>query len=188
MAIKKITTLVATAIIIFSFSGCATYYATSPIKHEIPQIQKKVPIKIKLTQTGSSIVINQKDEKIKQHLSDLMLNSIIFTENNESSQILQIGIQHSNDNSGLELTGAFITGLSLYLIPSVADSNVDITISSNEIKSTYKGELVVAQGMAHNSLIDKNKYTENEPLKVMKDLLKNALDQFTSIYLKNHNQ
>ncbi len=183
MAIKKITTLVAMAIIIFLFSGCATIYVTSPIKYETQQVKEKIPIKIHLTQTDSN---NDSNEKMKKHLSNLMLNSTIFTENNESSQVLQVNIKQSNDNLGLELTGVFISGLSLSLIPSVADDNVDITISSNGVKSEYKGELVLALGLVSSLLIDKNKYTESE--NAMKDLLKNALDDFTSIYLKNHNQ
>lgn len=167
------------------FSGCAKYYATAPVKHEIPVVSKKVPVKVEVTQSGWSMVIHETDAAVEKHVKSVISNSPAFVENNTSSHTLKIDIVHSNPNAGLGFLGATLTGLSLYAIPSVADSEVNITVSSDGINNTYNGELIVAQGSVSRAMIDANKYTADEPNNLLTTLIKNALDEFTIVYLHN---
>lgn len=167
------------------FSGCAKYYATAPVKHEIPVVSTKVPVKVEVTQSGWSMVIHESDAAVEKHVKSIISNSPVFVENNTSNHTLKIDIMHSNPHAGLGFLGATLTGLSLYAIPSIADSDVNITVSSDEIKNTYNGELVVAQGSVSSAMIDANKYTADKPNNLLTSLIKNALDEFTIVYLQN---
>lgn len=185
---KSFVSLVLIPVSVFLFSGCAKYYATSPVKHEIPAVSKKIPVKVEVTQSDWSIVINESEQAVKKHVSDTVYNSSVFKESNDADHTLKVDIKHSNAHGGAEMLGAMLTGASLYIIPSVADSDVDITISMDEIINTYKGELVVAQGSVSRAMIDANKYTADEPLNLMTNLIDNALNEFTIVYLKNKPQ
>lgn len=170
---------------VFFFNGCATYYATAaPEEHSDIRINKQVPVKVELKQTGSSIVVQLPDEDIRKNVSDVLFDNPIFVEDESSSKILKIDIRHSNAGAGAELGNALLTGASLYLIPGVTDSVVDIGVSLDGKSSNYQGELVAVQGLGASSMIDKTKYTEDAPLNLMKDLIKNAIDEFTVVYLK----
>lgn len=166
------------------FSGCAKYYSTSSVETERISIEKEIPVKVKITKSDWSIVVNLSDEKIRQDVLEVIKNNPVFVENNSSSEVLHVDIKHSNEDGSSEMTGAFFTGLTLYLIPSVADSVVDITVSMNNVTSRYTGELVVAQGLGSRAFIDDGKYTTDKPQNLMKNLIKNALDQFTVEYMK----
>ena len=107
-------------------------------------------------------------------------------EDGTSSKVLKIDIKHSNEHGGAEMGNALLTGASLYLIPGVADSDVSIDVSMDGVTSNYQGELVVAQGMGANSMVDKTKYTEDSALNLMKNLIKNAVDKFTLAYLEKN--
>ncbi len=167
------------------FSGCSKYYATSSQEHQVFRAEKQVPVKVELTQTDWSIVVNLPEKDIKKNVTDVLFDNPIFREDNNSSKILKVDITHTNDHGGAEMANAMLTGASLYLIPGVADSDVNINVSIGEISSNYKGELIVAQGLGANSIVDKTKYTEDTPLNLMKDLIRNAIDTFTLVYLEN---
>ncbi len=157
------------------FNGCAKYYSSAPTQVSIPTVEKKTPVKIDMTQSDWSIVVKVPDDVVRKNVSDALFDNPVFIEDATSNNIMKINVLHSNGHGGAELAGAAITGASLYLIPSVADSDVDIEVSVGEIKNNYKGELVVSQGMAGDALIDKTKYQSDIPLNLLKNLIKNRM-------------
>ncbi len=48
-----------------------------------------------------------------------------------------------------------------------------------------KDLLIVAQVMAGASMIDKKKYQEDNVLNITKNLIRNAMDKFTTVYLSS---
>lgn len=170
---------------LFLFTGCTKYYYTSHIKHEIPVENKKIPVKIEVTQSNGSIIVNSPINAINIFATEAVLNNPIFTVKSSSTQVIKIDIQHSNNHPGAELIGAMITGASLYIVPSKADSDVKIIVSTDGITNEYNGELVITQGLASSSFIDNKKYTEGEPEDILRNLIMNAVDEFTLVYLKN---
>lgn len=180
----NIVKIVVVFLLTMVFSGCSKFYATAPEKDMTLSVKNKIPVKVKLKQTGSSIVVHSPQSDIKKNVDDIIFDSPIFVEDSASTNVLNIDIVHSNEHGGAEMGNAVLTGASLYLIPGVADSNVDINISMNGVKNSYRGELVIAQGLGASSMIDKDKYIEDHPLNLMKNLLKNAIDEFTLVYLK----
>ena len=110
-------------------------------------------------------------------------------ENQNSEEILYVNIEHKNDDGVLEMFGAVFTGLSLYLIPTSASSDVIITITSSKgISNIYKGEMIVSQGFVGDILIDSNKYIKDEPQNLLKNSIKNAFDEYNNIYMNNFNK
>lgn len=170
---------------IILFSGCSKYYATAPVEHPAFPHYKEIPVKVKLKKIDWSIVVDLPEKNLKKDVTDILFDNPVFSEDNNSKNILDITIKHHNDHGGAELGNAFLTGFTLGIIPGVADSDVDINISMNGISSEYKGELVVAQGMAGASLIDKKKYQEDNILNITKNLIRNAMDKFTTVYLSS---
>lgn len=186
MNLKSITFgTVFTIIASFSMSGCATYYSTAPVKYDIQPVEKKIPVNVELTQKDWSIVINPPQETVRKNITDILFDSPVFTEQSNAAKTMKIDILHRNDHGGAELAGAMLTGATLYLVPGVADSDVDITISMDNVSTKYTGELIVAQGMASSSLVDKQKYVQDSPMNLMKNLLQNAVNEFTTVYLKS---
>jgi len=181
---RNITNTIYVLLSLFMFSGCSTYYYTASQGHELPTVKEEIPVKIALTQKDWSIVVKLPDKDIKKNISDVVFDNPVFREDNSSDRILKVDIVHSNDHGGAELSNALLTGASLYLIPGVADSDVSIDISIGDFTTNYKGELIVAQGMGASSMIDKEKYKEDQPLNLMKNLIKNAIDKFTTAYMK----
>ncbi len=182
---KHIMKLGLISLVIILFSGCAKYYSNSLEEHETFKITKQIPVKVELQQTDWSIVINLSDENVKENVSDVLFDNPIFIEDETSNKVLKIDIKHSNDHGGAEMGNAILTGASLYLIPGVADSVVDINVSMDKVSSDYQGELIVAQGMGASAMIDKAKYTEDSAFNLMKNLIKNAIDKFTLVYLED---
>lgn len=165
------------------FSGCARYYSTAPETQQNMSINNRIPVKVQLAKIGSSIVVDLPEHVLKKNVDDILYDSPVFFENNTSKNVLEIVIKHHNDHGGAEIANAVLTGASLYLIPGVADSDVDINISMNGISSNYQGELVLSQGIGADAMIDKTKYKEDNVLNVTKNLIKNAMDKFTTVYL-----
>lgn len=184
MNLKSVTFGAILTIIALSMSGCATYYSTMPIKYDIASIEKKIPVNVELTQEDWSIVVNPSQETVRKNITDILFDSSVFTEQSNASKTMKVKIVHHNDHGGVEMASAVLTGATLYLVPGVADSDVDITISIDNVSTKYNGELVVAQGMASGALVNKQKYVEDSPMNLMKNLLQNALNQFTEVYLK----
>lgn len=181
---KSLFTYVLIPFTMLYFSGCAKYYSTSSVETEKFTIEKEIPVKVVMKKHDWSIVVKLSADQIKQDIIEAIKDNPIFEENNSSSQVLHVDIKHSNEDGSAEMTGAVLTGLTLFLIPSVADSVVDITVSMDNVTSTYTGELIVAQGLGSRAFIDDDKYTTDKPQNVMKNLIKNALDQFTVEYMK----
>ena len=173
---------------IILFSGCSKYYATAPVEHPVFSHNEAIPVKVKLKKIDSSIVVNLPEKTLKKNMTDILFDNPVFSEDNTSINTLNITVKHHNDHGGAEMANAVVTGLSLYLIPGVADSDVDINISMNGVSSNYKGELVVSQGMGADAMIDKTKYKEDNAFNITKDLLRNAMNKFTSIYLSAMNK
>jgi hypothetical protein len=168
---------------IILFSGCSKYYATAPNAHQEFSTNEAVPVKVKLKQHDWSLVVHLPEKTLNQNMTDILFDNPIFFEDDTAKNTLNITIKHHNDHGGAEMANAVLTGSSLFLIPGIADSDVDINISMNGISSNYKGELVVAQGLGAASMIDKNKYKEDNAFNITKDLMRNAMDKFTKIYL-----
>lgn len=166
------------------FSGCSKYYVTSPQNNQIPNVEKRIPVKVELTQSDWSIIVSLPDKDIKKNATDVLFDSSVFVEDDTSINIMKIDILHNNAYGGAELGNAVLTGASFYLIPGVADSDVNISVSMNGVKSDYQGEMIVAQGLGADSMVDRAKYTEESPLNLMKNLIKNAVDKFTVVYLE----
>lgn len=167
------------------FSGCAKFYVTSSQNYESPSTEKRISVKVELTQTDWSIIVSMPDKDIKKNATDVLLDSPVFVEDESSNNILKIDIIHSNAHGGAELGNAMLTGASFYMIPGVADSDVNITVSMNGISNSYQGELVMAQGLGADSMVNKTKYTEDSPRNLMKVLIKNAVNKFSIVYLTN---
>jgi hypothetical protein len=180
-SILKLTTILFLTI---SFSGCAKYYSTSLEEEQNFSVKHGTPVKVEMTQTDWSIVVNLPDKDIKKNISDALFDNPVFIEDEKAEKTLKVDITHSNDGGGAEMANAVLTGASLYLIPGVADSEVSIDVSIDDLSTNYKGELIVAQGMGASAMIDKEKYTEDTPLNLMKNLIKNAINKFTITYLK----
>lgn len=167
-----------------TFSGCSTYYATAS-KQKIPEItQKRIPVKVEVTQKDWSIVSKVPDETVKIYANVMVDRNLLFLRDENARDTLHIDIVHSNDNGALEMSGAIITGASFFIIPGRATSDVTITITLNEFSTEYKGEIGVAQGIAKSALIDKEKYTVSNADNVLNVLIANALNQFATAYLK----
>lgn len=181
---KLIIKAFALALFISLFSGCSKYYVTSPQNNQIPNVEKRIPVKVELTQTDWSIIVSLPDKDIKKNATDVLFDSSVFVEDDTSINIMKIDIVHNNAHGGAELGNAVLTGASFYLIPGVADSDVNISVSMNGIKSDYQGEMITAAGLGADSMIDKTKYTEESPWNLMKNLIKNAVDKFAVVYLE----
>ena len=133
--------------------------------------------------------MHQAEPVVKKYVSDVIANNGIFKENQNSEEILYVNIEHKNDDGVLEMFGAVFTGLSLYLIPTSASSDVIITITSSKgISNIYKGEMIVSQGFVGDILIDSNKYIKDEPQNLLKNSIKNAFDEYNNIYMNNFNK
>jgi hypothetical protein len=182
--LNKIVIFLFIGMVLLIFSGCAQYYVSIPTNnYEKNKSKEVIPVKVIVKQIDWSIVVNQPESEVKIYVSDIIANSEIFKENQNSEEILYVDIEHKNENGSLEMTGA-----SLYLIPTSASSDVIITIrSSKGVSNIYKGEMIVSQGFAGNSLIDSNKYIKEEPQSLLKNLIKNAFDEYSNIYMNNFN-
>jgi hypothetical protein len=187
--LNKIVSFLFIGMVMLIFSGCAQYYVSIPTNnYEKNKSKEVIPVKVIVKQIDWSIVVNQPESVVKIYVSDIIANSEIFKENQNSEEILYVDIEHKNENGFLEMTGAFLTGASLYLIPTSASSDVIITIrSSKGVSNIYKGEMIVSQGFAGNSLIDSNKYIKDKPQSLLKNLIKNAFDEYSNIYMNNFN-
>lgn len=184
---KKLVIKLLTLISLISlFSGCSKFYATSPQDYKIPNVEKRIPVKVELTQTDWSIIVSLPDKEIKKNATDVLFDNSVFVEDDSSNNIMKIDVVHSNAHGGAELVNAVFTGGSLYLIPGVADSDVNISVSMHGISSDYQGEMVLASGLGAESMVDKAKYVEDSPLNLMKNLIKNAIDKFTVVYLNTN--
>lgn len=183
---KLVIKLLALISLISLFSGCSKFYATSPQDYKIPNVEKRIPVKVELTQTDWSIIVSLPDKEIKKNATDVLFDNSVFVEDDSSNNIMKIDVVHSNAHGGAELVNAVFTGGSLYLIPGVADSDVNISVSMHGISSDYQGEMVLASGLGAESMVDKAKYVEDSPLNLMKNLIKNAIDKFTVVYLNTN--
>jgi hypothetical protein len=180
---KTLLVLLTVLLNIFVFTGCARYYATAPTA-DISRlnVNNTIPVKVDLKQDGSSIVYSLPDETLKEQVKSILFRHKVFSENENSDDIMNISIKHHNEDGGLELLNAVLVGLSLYVIPGVADSYVDITISLNNVSNTTVGELVVSQGSIASEMVDKEIYIEEDGQNLMKNLIQNALDEFSIKY------
>ena len=181
---RRLTTLIIVFIFTLAFSGCSTYYSTTS-KTKTPEVtQEEIHVRVQTTQEDWSIVCKLPDEAVDFYAKAIVDKNPLFVNDENSTNILQIDIFHSNDNGVLELVGAAVTGASLYIIPSGATTDVTIKISLNEFKTKYEGELGFAGGMAQSLLVDKSKYTVGSSRSILNQLIINALDEFTIAYLK----
>ena len=188
--INKIGSFLFIGMLMLIFSGCAKYYVSIPTnKYEKNKSKEEIPVKVIVKQIDWSIVVHQAEPVVKKYVSDVIANNGIFKENQNSEEILYVNIEHKNDNGVLEMFGAVFTGLSLYLIPTSASSDVIITITSSKgISNIYKGEMIVSQGFVGDILIDSNKYIKDEPQNLLKNSIKNAFDEYNNIYMNNFNK
>ena len=183
---RNIIILLLVTMALFIFSGCAKYYSSKNENYKPSIVQNQIPVKVELAQKDWSIVYAAPDQDVKKNVSDILFDSQVFKEDNESSNVMKIDILHRNDHGGAELLNATLTGASLYLIPGVADSEVDINVSMNNVSSFYIGEMIVAQGIGSAAMIDDEKYIEDNPQNLMKNLLRNAINKFTEKYINEN--
>ncbi len=188
--INKIFTFLFIGMVMLIFSGCSKYYVSIPANnYEKNKLKEKIDVKVIVKQIDWSIVVHQPERVVKKYVSDVIANSGIFEENQNSEEILYVNIEHKNDNGVLEMFGAVFTGLSLYLIPTSASSDVIITITSSKgVSNIYKGEMIVSSGFVGDSLIDSNKYIKDKPQNLLKNSIKNAFDEYSNIYMNNFNK
>ena len=186
----KINTLIIkvalTFIPVFVMTVCTKYYSSAPVTYNTQSIDKKIPVNVELTQKDWSIVIKLPDATVQKNVTDVLFDNPVFVEETNATKKMKIDILHHNDNGSVEIVGAMLTGASFYVIPSRTDSDVDITISMDDITTKYTGEMGVVGGLVASSLIDEKKYTKDNPMNLMKNLIKNAVGQFTENYLKQH--
>lgn len=171
------------------FSGCAKYYYTDKntiIKDQITY--EKIPVKVNLEVKGSSVILNPSKKSLYEDINEILSDNPLFIEQENSEYIMNIEIQHTDDNPGAELLGAVITGLSLYIIPSTGSSDVDININIDDIATSYYSEQMIAQGLIGPAFVDNEKFTEGNSSNVFKNILKDAIEKFTNVYIASMNK
>ena len=167
-----------------SFTGCSKskFYYTKAKAQENIHIKKQIPVKLNVQQSGSSyngIGLQTLTDDIK----DIVFDNKLFTEELSSNKTLNINVKNIGESSIPAVSGAVLTGLTLGLTPNVIDRVIIINIQLDGVESTYKGEIIHTQGTGS---VDEE-YTEDYSINLVKNLVKNALDEFTVKYYRYQN-
>jgi hypothetical protein len=182
---RKYIYLQLVAVVLFIFTGCS---------HRVSQLEKpinitnfsSIPVNFEVIRTGRPHIIVDVNEQVKKTLSNYpYLNYDISSE-----KVLKITFDERQENMGGAMFGALLTGFSLYLIPSKATTDVDITITLGDISTKYTGQMVFSQGIFGDAIVSSEykKYSDENKENMIGDLLHNAFDKFVQEYnnrLKN---
>lgn len=179
---KKIIKLFTILFLMLSFVGCTKYnhYYTREITQENVSLEKKIPVNILVT-TNRDDWGGIGKQRIEDDIKDLLAKSSLFTEDSTSEATLKIDIQHIYENNSAGLASAAFTGLTLGIIPSIIDRDSIITIQLKDIKHEYLGTRMTST--ARPSM---NKYSEGYSSDILKNLVKNALNEFNVKYFRAH--
>lgn len=166
-------------LLLFSGCGASKYYYTKGKIHENIHVEKQIAVKIDVIQSGASytgIGIQTLTDDIK----DLLAENKLFIQNANANKILKIHVENLNENATLAYSGAVLTGLTLGFSPNIIDRVIVVNIQLDGIESSYQGEIIHTQGTGSAG---KN-YTQDYSINLVKNLVKNALDEFSLKYYK----
>lgn len=183
--IKLISNIGLLIFLTFQFTGCISnkYYYTKDKVQENIYIEEKIAVKIDVKQSGQSYT-NIGLQSLRDDIKDLIHENKLFVDNSNSNKILMIHVENISENSSITLSGAAFTGLTLGSIPNIIDRVVIVNIQLDDQKSTYKGEIIHTQGTGFAG----DNYTEDYSINLVKNLVKNALNEFTVKYYKNQHK
>ncbi len=173
----------------FVLSGCVGRYSTSSPRVEQFDTVLKLLVRSEIVVAGSGAVVHTSNKHIGKSVLELLDENPVFEYSSSSDRVLKIKIQHANDDAIFEQIFVNLLRVSYYLLPFnlgsiITDSDVKITITLDDISSTYKGELVTAYGLIGMVMVSSNdEYATDRSKNVLKNLIKNALDKFTVEYL-----
>ncbi|MDO9206749.1 MAG: hypothetical protein Q7T91_00725 [Sulfuricurvum sp.] len=180
--IKKILNISLLSLLMFQFTGCANkskfYYTKAKVQEKI-YIEKQIAVKIDVNQSGSSYT-GVGLQTLTDDIKDLVFDNKLFIEESNSSKTLKINVKNVSVSGSAGKGGAVATGLTLGIVPYIADQVIIVNIQLDDFESVYEGEAVHTMGSGFAG----EKYTEDYNFNLVKNLVKNALDEFTVKYYK----